>query len=676
MGHLLPAVLLTMVICGQTTTMGQSKLPAPDPDSFSDRVARFFSPKIRAADRRLEEIESRLETLPDLYRGPRGSRYGFHSERIPEQTTPHYVQVDMGQSWPVDSVILVPVELPIRGPEGEGYGFPKRFKIEGSTNADFSDPFVLVDHTDEDFENPGRYPLLFPVEGTHVRVLRITSTKHVPSEDGGYIWALEEFIALSGNANVAAGRPHASSSEELFPNWSRLRVTDGFSRLGYPQAQTESPSNGFLSAPSKVGSEKKWIIIDFETPVTLDEIRLIPAESNDPEVVGGRGFPSHLVLELSDDPTFSTYLWRASSSRHPLGYPWHSAFVRTCPDDVAARYLRIQTHELFARGDQHSFALAEIQAYADGENIALGKPVKVSDRTSRPDASRWAPEFLVDGYSSTHGLTELPEHIAHLVERGTLERERKSLQSNRRDHVETVTAGVTTGFGTIGGIALIGWLWSLLRQRGLRRRDAVILREQIARDLHDDIGSNLGGIVLLSEVGSMHARADPEVQNDFLEIKEAAEQTADSMRDIVWLIHVGKGTLRDLVLKMRESVERITGDIATTIQTNPSDFRNRNLDLILRRHAFFAFKETLNNIRKHAQATSISVAIEITPNRLTFIISDNGVGFDSAGHKATGHGLENLRRRANRLHGRCTIDSKPGHGTTVTFSAPLNRKNQ
>lgn len=675
MGQLLPSVLLAVAITGQTTTIAQSERPH-DPDSYSDRIARFFSPKIRAADRRLAEIEERINSLPELYRGPRGSRYGFHSERIQDQETPHFLQIDMGQAWPIDSVILVPVELPIRGDEGEGYGFPKRFKIEGSADKEFADPFILVDHTEEDFENPGRYPLLFPIEGKEVRVLRLTSTKHVPSEDGGFIWAIEELIALSGNANVALGRAQASSTEELFPNWSRHRVADGFSRIGYPQSQTESPTNGFLSAPSTLANEKKWIIVDFEEPVQLDEIRLIPAESTDPEVVGGRGFPSHLVIELGDDPTFDTYHWRVASSKHPLGYPWHSAFIRTPPKDIAARYLRIQTQQLFARGDQHSFALAEIQAYADGKNLALGKPVKVSDRTSRADTSRWAPEFLVDGYSSTHGLNELPDHIAHVVERGTLEREREALRTSRRKHVETVTAGVTTGFGTLGGIAIIGWFWSLLRQRGLRRRDAIILREQIARDLHDDIGSNLGGIVLLSEVGTMHAKADPEVQNDFLEIKEAAEQTADSMRDIVWLIHVGKGTLRDLVLKMRESVERITGDIQTFVQTNPSEFRNRNLDLILRRHAFFAFKETLNNIRKHAQATSVSITIEITSSRLTFIITDNGVGFDSAGLKATGHGLENLKRRADRLHGRCTIDSNPGQGTTVTFSAPLNRKNQ
>jgi signal transduction histidine kinase len=235
---------------------------------------------------------------------------------------------------------------------------------------------------------------------------------------------------------------------------------------------------------------------------------------------------------------------------------------------------------------------------------------------------------------------------------------------------------VTAGIGTIGGVSVIGWLWMAVRQRGVRRRDADTLREQIARDLHDDIGSNLAGIVLLSEAGAANAEAKPDIQNDFREIKETAEQTSESMRDIVWLIHVKKTSLRDMLIKMRESVELILGDLSTSIRTEPSDFRNRPLTLLQRRHLFFAFKESLHNVRKHALATHVSISFEIASKTLTFVVADDGIGFDLDRVGESGHGLENLKRRASRVQGRCLIVSSPGGGTSITFSMPLNKRNR
>ncbi len=302
--------------------------------------------------------------------------------------------------------------------------------------------------------------------------------------------------------------------------------------------------------------------------------------------------------------------------------------------------------------------------------------MQVSDVTPRANAVRWAPEFLVDGFSSTHRLGEWPGFVELVVKRGQLEREHASLTVERQDHLETISSVVTAGTGTLGGVAVCGWIWVLVRQRTLRRRDAIRLREQIARDLHDDIGSNLGGIVLLSEVGSLHAGANPEILEDFREIKETAEQTSESMRDIVWLIQVGKSGLRNLVIQMRESVERILGDLAATVEIEPPAFRDRTLSLFLRRHFFFAFKETLNNVRKHARATNVSIKVMINPKSLTFVVSDDGEGFDPQHVANAGHGLQNLERRASRVQGDCTVESAPGRGTTVTFTAQLKQKNQ
>ena len=643
--------------------------------SLEDRVARLVSPGIRQIDKHLDRIERKLLSLPEPYNGPRGSRFGFHSETIAHQEEPHHLQIDLGKSHPIDSVILVPVHLPTLGSAGEGYGFPLRFKVEVSDSA--SSGFqLLVDHTDRDYPNPGRYPVKLPAEKLSGRYVRVTSTRHVPSKEG-FIWAMEEIMVLSGNYNIGSTMQRsATSSQELYPNWSLQRVNDGISRLSNPHNTDPSPSNGFLSAPSASGTDPKWIVIDLGKPLPIEEIRIIPTSSDDPEVIGGRGFPERFIVELSNDPKFETTVWQAGTpSRYSLGYPWNSAFIRSC-NGKPARYIRVISSLLFARGKRHSFALAEVQAYSGGKNVALWKDVHVSDQTPRADATRWAPKFLVDGYSSSHKLIEIPDYIDLVIEKGKLEHTQDQLLRQQEENIAFALASMTAGTGVIGGIAIFGWIWGSFRQRAVRTRDAEQLREQIARDLHDDIGSNLAGIVLISEAGSNIKGIATEARDDFREIKETAKHTSDAMRDIVWLTHVGNPTTSDLFMKMRESVSLIVGHLETSIQASPPSFKAHPIALQVRRHFFFAFKEALNNVRKHAHATHVQILFEVSPHQVTFVVTDDGNGFDPDYIvDSSGHGLENFRRRAERVNGHYEIKSTPTQGTTVKFSTPLTQKN-
>ena len=654
---------------------GPALLATPEEanSSVKDWMARLIKPGIRKTDARISQIDQELSGLPELYTGPRGSRFGFHSETIIEQTEPHYVQIDLGEVQPLDSVVLLPVHLPTPGPDGEGYGFPIRFKIEVSETRTTGFR-SLANHTEHDFSNPGRYPVKFSASGFQGRFVRITSTKHVQAR-GGFIWAMEEIMIFAGNYNIAVARPRtASSDQELFPNWSLQRVNDGISRLGNPHEVKQSPTNGFLSARSKSANDPKWLIVDLGQPLPVDEIRITPTSSEDPEVVGGRGFPKSLTVELSNDSKFETTVWRTKKYRHPLGFPWNSALVLRCNGE-AGRYLRLASKELFARGDMHSLAIAEIQAYHKGVNVAFGKKVSVSDQIAKPGHSRWSPQYVVDGFSSSSSLVETPDYIDSIINRGALEDERNKLISRQATNTDLALTRLTVGAGSIGGIALFGWIWMIFRQRAVRIRDSETLRKQIARDLHDDIGSNLAGIVLISEVGTTNPDASETARDDFREIQETAEQTAEAMRDIVWLIDTGEATTRDLFMRMRESIELIVGHLDTSIDSIPPSPKSRPIGLQARRHFFFAFKEALNNVQKHARATKVRVLFELTPNHVTFEVVDDGVGFEPEKATGSGHGLKNFRRRANRVNGQLKIDSILHGGTTIRFSAPLNQKN-
>ncbi len=666
--------------------IGGGNLRAEDAgwNAFAGRVARVVSPEMRRIKARLGELDRELNDLPQLRAAPLAERYGYRSAMLYDQEEPQWVQLDLGRQQKIDRIVAVPTHIPKFGKKGEGYGFPLRFRIEVAGNPEMEGAVTVVDRTAEDVEHPGRHPMIFRIDPVEGRYVRFVSTRHVPVEEGftdGFMWALEELMVLSGN-KVLSGwlgptteeLPEASSNLDFYPHWAQVRVADSQSSLGLPVNMEESPSLGYLSASTDLPENPKWVVVDFGREYPIDEIRLIAVESEEPEVVGGRAWPMAMVVELSSDPTFPGEGWRQAQERGPgplLGFPGGCA-VRLLPSGYRARYLRILTKELWRhRKGQHAFALAEVQAYSGGENVALGKPVQVSDVTDKPDATGWAPEYVVDGFSSQHRLIEYPEYLDLIERRGELEREQAALLPQRDRKVRVTGQVLRFGGGTLGVVAVLGWAWTLVRQRTVKRRAVGQLRDQLARDLHDDIGCNLGGIVLLSDMGSKSS-GEEQAREDFETIRETAEETSQSMKDIVWLIRHGNTRLRDLLTRMRRATEVNLGDETVALSVEPADYRNRKVSLFFRRHVLFAFKEALNNVRKHAGAASVEVSIAIDDRDLRFEVRDDGRGFDPQEIEAPGNGLRNMQQRAERLTGSCRVESTPGEGTRIVFTSPLN----
>ena len=292
--------------------------------------------------------------------------------------------------------------------------------------------------------------------------------------------------------------------------------------------------------------------------------------------------------------------------------------------------------------------------------------------TDKPPEAGWAPAHLVDGYTSRYRLIEWPEYLRLMDKRGRLEKEKVALEHRRADKLSLGTKILGGTVVSVLVLVVAAWIWGMVRHRMLRRREAEQLRQQIARDLHDDIGSNLGGIVLLSEIGSEHC-PDEESRSDFEAIRKAAEEASLSMRDIVWLIQREPVGLKDFVTRMRQSLRVILNHPDVSLEVEPAVFRDRPLGLLFRRHVFLAFKEVLNNVRKHAQTRRATVKVEIESDRLRFTVRDEGVGFNPEETGGSGHGMSNLKRRASRVSGSIRIDSAPGKGTEVTFEAPFSK---
>jgi PAS domain S-box-containing protein len=84
----------------------------------------------------------------------------------------------------------------------------------------------------------------------------------------------------------------------------------------------------------------------------------------------------------------------------------------------------------------------------------------------------------------------------------------------------------------------------------------------------------------------------------------------------------------------------------------------------------FILREAISNISKHAQATTGTIRIGLSDGRVRLVIEDNGGGFDLESRQGAGHGLDNIRARAQKLGAALDIVSAPGHGTSLTLTLP------
>ena len=224
----------------------------------------------------------------------------------------------------------------------------------------------------------------------------------------------------------------------------------------------------------------------------------------------------------------------------------------------------------------------------------------------------------------------------------------------------------TAWFKLLVGLAAVAVLIFFYRIRLARLRALERLRQQIARDLHDEVGANLGSISLLTEV--MEKMPQP---GDLAQIRSTADQTMDTLRDLVWIINPSHEHLSDLIARLKQIAAIMLANLNYEF-AEMEEASNIKLSLELRRNIPPLFKEVLNNIRKHSRANHVSIRLYCLAGDLVLEVRDDGVGFDVARQKP-GDGLKNFQNRAAEMRAELTVTSRPKYGTTVKLSAPLTK---
>jgi ligand-binding sensor domain-containing protein/signal transduction histidine kinase len=226
----------------------------------------------------------------------------------------------------------------------------------------------------------------------------------------------------------------------------------------------------------------------------------------------------------------------------------------------------------------------------------------------------------------------------------------------------------TVWFRLTAALALAALLGGLYRLRRARRREIELLRVKIAGDLHDEVGSSLWSITLLSQMLEKHEALPAECRQTAGNVHRIAVQTSNSIRDIVWLINPAFDTVEDLVMRMKDFSGIALRGVECRWRCDGTNLFEK-LSLDLRKNLLLLFKEAVTNVSKHARATRVEIHLEERAGLWRLIVRDNGVGFDPA-RPTTGNGLESLRARARKIGARLEIQSQPGQGTTLVFTTP------
>ncbi len=204
----------------------------------------------------------------------------------------------------------------------------------------------------------------------------------------------------------------------------------------------------------------------------------------------------------------------------------------------------------------------------------------------------------------------------------------------------------------------------LEQERALERE-----RTRISRDMHDEVGSSLSEIAILSELAK---KKPEEAEQRVQEISERAAEIIDSVGEIVWAMNPQNDKLDNLIAHTRRFAVKYLSLANFSCQfIEPEIIPAYTLSAGLRRNIFLVVKEALHNIVKHSGASEVLINIEFCNDQLNIQIKDNGKGFLINEVSGLGNGLINMQKRIEDIGGKIKIETAQGDGTQISFSIKL-----
>ena len=206
-----------------------------------------------------------------------------------------------------------------------------------------------------------------------------------------------------------------------------------------------------------------------------------------------------------------------------------------------------------------------------------------------------------------------------------------------------------------------------------KQREASEVRTRIARDVHDQLGSDLTKLSMLGSEVQVSLKDDPaSVPQLVADIDRIANEAGRSLSDIVWAVDPEHDSLTGLVDRSQRFAERMLAQSGIGHHVHcVVEGRDGPIDPARKRDIYLFLREALNNAIKYAQASNIDVDLVAREGRVRLQVKDDGVGFNVPRALLSGNGLRNLKERADRLGGELDIASGSGGGTLIRLQAPV-----
>lgn len=229
----------------------------------------------------------------------------------------------------------------------------------------------------------------------------------------------------------------------------------------------------------------------------------------------------------------------------------------------------------------------------------------------------------------------------------------------------------TAWFIALCVIAFASLLYALYRYRISQLLKLQQVKNKISADLHDDIGSRLTNIQLLTLISKKQSDLDDNAVKHLDSIQEEVLASSEALNEIVSNMRTPEDQAADLSVKLRRHAAQVFELTNTQLKIELEDaLVNEKIPPEKRRDLFLIYKEILNNISKHASAENVRIAVKKESKNLLLVITDDGCGFDPA-LPSTRNGLHIIKERVAKWKGKTIINSSPGKGTTVKIIFPV-----
>ncbi|HEX5151463.1 MAG TPA: tetratricopeptide repeat protein [Parafilimonas sp.] len=321
----------------------------------------------------------------------------------------------------------------------------------------------------------------------------------------------------------------------------------------------------------------------------------------------------------------------------------------------------------------------------DSGIIYAKKVLELNNYAKYPKALLEALDLLAGIYKSTENKDSTVKYLQlavstkdslfnqqKLIQMQTLTFNEQLRQQDIADQQKAYRNKIKT-YILVGGLILILIIAGLVffyRYRIKQLKNLQSVKSRIASDLHDDIGATLTNINILAELSKQNLNKTGNADTYLNRISEEINTTSQALDDIIWSVNVHDDSFDEVILRMR----RYAGELFDADKTNyaiqlDEKLSSMKLSMEQRRDLYLLFKESVNNIHKHAAATNVAISITGEDHSILMKVEDDGKGFCMK--ETPRNGLKNMQSRVQKWNGELQVETIQDKGTTLFFIFPV-----